>query len=205
MNPRSIGVLLALAFVPAIARADDDSPQGVGGTRLDQPQPRVVKPPKLVKFVEAAYPEAEKATGKQAAVTLQIGITESGTVAIVTVLESAGPAFDAAAIAAAQQFVFEPATVNGRPTAVKIAYRYEFVIHEELKKKTTADFAGQVVDRATHKPLANVTVALDTGQTATTDAEGKFSIADVPPGTHTVTLSGDQLTAIGTQEEFEAS
>ncbi|HEY2368536.1 MAG TPA: TonB family protein, partial [Polyangiaceae bacterium] len=149
--------------------------------------------------------EAAKAAGTQATVTLQIGITESGSVGAVVVLESAGPDFDQAALEAAKQFVFSPATVNGQPVAVKIQYRYAFTIKEELKKKKTADFAGRVIDRLTKKPIANVTISLDTGQSATTDADGKFAIDDVAPGAHTVTLAGDKLTTIGTQETFEAS
>jgi len=194
--------MTALLLFPAAARAQDD---GVGSRQVGDERGRVVVPPKIVKFVEAPYPEAAKAAGRQATVTLQIGITESGKVGLVLVLESAGPEFDQAAVEAAKQFLFSPATVNGQPVAVKITYRYAFTIKEELKKKTTADFVGKVVDRATKKPLANVTVSLDTGQTATTDADGKFAINDVAPGDHTVTLSGENLMPIGTQEKFEAS
>ncbi len=201
---RAATLIVVLALTPAIARADDELPgsQHIG---TDQTQTRVIVPPKLVKFVEAPYPESAKASNKQATVTLQIAITESGNVALVQVVESAGQDFDDAAMIAAKQFVFDPATINGKPAAVKITYRYDFVIRQEVKKKTTAEFAGQVVDRVTKKPLAGVSVSLDTGQTATTDAEGKFSIPDVVPGTHTITLSGDKLTPIGTQETFEAA
>jgi TonB family protein len=196
-------LVIAFVLAPAIARADGD---GIGSRQVGTDErARVIAPPKIVTFVEAPYPEAEKAAGKQATVTLQIGITETGKVGAVVVLESAGPAFDQAALEAAKQFVFTPASVNGQPVAVKITYRYAFTIKEELHKKTTADFAGKVVDRATKKPLANVTVSLDTGQSATTGADGKFAINDVPPGDHAVTLTGDKLTPIGTQETFEAS
>ncbi len=197
-----VWAIAILLLAPAVARAQD---QGAGTRQVGDERARVIVPPKIVKFVEAPYPEAAKAAGKQATVTLQIGITESGAVGAVVVLESAGPEFDLAAVEAAKQFVFSPATVNGQAVAVKIQYRYAFTIKEELKKKTTADFAGQVIDRATKKPIANVTIALDTGQTAKTDALGKFSIADVQPGDRTVTLSGDGLVPIGTQEKFEAS
>ncbi len=199
---RTRALTVALLLVSAVAHAQD---RGVGTREIGDERARVIVPPKLVKFVEAPYPEKAKATGKQATVTLQIGITESGAVGAVLVLESAGPEFDEAAILAARQFVFSAATVDGQPVAVKITYRYAFVFHEELKKKTTADFAGQVVDRATRKPLANVNVALDTGQSAITDAQGTFSIHDIAPGDHAVTLSGDKLAPIGTQETFVAS
>jgi hypothetical protein len=124
-------------------------------------------------------------------------------VADVTVLESAGPAFDVPAVAAARQFVFEPALVDGKPIPVKITYRYVFKIEEKMIKRTTGDFAGLVRDRHTKQPIANVRVALDTGQNALTDEEGKFSIPDVTPGDHAVTLSGEKLATVGTTETFE--
>lgn len=42
--------------------------------------------------------------------------------------------------------------------------------------------AGVVLDAATHQPIAGATVTIDTVLTATTDAEGKFSFAQVPVG-----------------------
>ncbi len=190
---------VALAGAGATARAQDLS----GETHVG-PEKRVIVPPKLQRFVEAAYPQDRKAAGVQATVTLQIGIDETGAVAAVKVLGSAGPDFDAAAVAAAKQFVFAPATVNGKAVPVKITYRYQFVIRQEVKKPTTAEMTGQVVDRGTSKPVAGVTVALDTGQNAVTGADGKFVIHGVAPGKHGVTLTGEKLTPIGTEESFEA-
>ena len=74
-----------------------------------------VAPPRLLRFVPADFPPSEIASEKGATVTLQIAIKDTGEVALVTVLEPAGAAFDAAAVAAASQFVFEPATSNGQP------------------------------------------------------------------------------------------
>ncbi|MCL2778291.1 MAG: TonB-dependent receptor [Polyangiaceae bacterium] len=165
---------------------------------------RVIKPPRIVKFVEAEYPPSEKETSKEATVVLSLGISETGAVVAVVVQESAGPAFDVAAVAAARQFIFEPAEVNGKLIPVKITYRYEFVIKHEMIKRSNSDFQGEVRDRTTKKPLSDVTVTLETGQHATTDAQGHFTIAEVTPGDHTVTLSGEGLTPTSTQETFEA-
>src|SRR5262249_10266661 len=123
----------------------------------------------------------------------------------VNVLQSAGPAFDTAAVVAAKQFVFEPASVDGTPIPVKITYKYDFTIKEKIVKKTTTEFEGTVRDRATKQPLANVRVALDTGQQALTDENGRFKLTEVPPSEHTVTLSGEKLATVGTTENFEVT
>jgi TonB family protein len=164
---------------------------------------RVVVPPRLVTFVEAPFPEAELAAEKSATVTLQVAITETGSVAAVAVVGSAGAAFDAAAVAAASRFVFEPATVGGKPIPVRIFYRYEFTWTPTLIKKSTSDFVGTVRARVGKKPASGVTVTLDSGASDVTDAEGHFSFTDLPPGTHTVTLSGEHLTSIATSEALE--
>jgi TonB family protein len=171
----------------------------------DAPPQRVIVPPKLTHFVEAEFPPSEVEKGVGATVVLQIAISATGSVLDVKVLESAGPAFDERALAAARQFVFEPALVDGKAIPVKIQYRYGFTITEKLVKKTTADFEGIVRDRATKKPIADVRVALDTGQQTMTDTDGKFKVADVPVGEHAVTLSGEHLATVGTTETFEAS
>jgi TonB family protein len=166
---------------------------------------RVITAPRLTHFVEADFPPSEAAAGRGATVVLQIAITATGSVADVRVLESAGAAFDVAALAAARQFVFEPAMVDGVPIPVKITYRYVFTFHEKIVKKTTGDFAGVVRDRATKAPLSNVRVALDTGQQTLTKEDGTFSIPDVVPGEHSVTLSGEHLATVATTETFDAA
>jgi TonB family protein len=206
---RSVARLQLAVLTSAISLVAAPSAWGRAGQGADSgatatPAKRTVVPPKLVKFVEAEFPPSELAAEKNATVTLQIAIKDTGEVAAVDVAGSAGPAFDVAAVAAVKQFVFEPATVNGKPTPVRITYRYEFTWTPTLIKKTTADFAGTVLERGSKKPVAGVKVALDTGAFAVTDALGHFSFPDLPPGTHTVTLSGERLTSVATSEALEA-
>lgn len=196
----------AIAVATALALATR------AGTATAQPQPppdaapqRTIVPPKLVHFVEAEFPQSEAAAGKGAVVVLQIAIDATGQVADVKVLESAGAAFDAAAVAAARQFVFAPALVDGKAIPVKITYRYVFTFVEKMVKRTTADFAGTVRDRASKQPMPDVRVALDTGQQTVTDQQGRFQILDVPVGEHSVTLSGEKLATVGTTETFEVA
>src|SRR6185369_16470457 len=90
--------LAALAAVVSVTRPGlaQNAPQ----SGEDAIRPRLTRPPKLSKFVEAPYPESEKASGRTASVVVQIAISATGTVDAVKVIESAGPAFDAAAVAA---------------------------------------------------------------------------------------------------------
>jgi TonB family protein len=192
-----VALLVVLAARPAGAQ---DSPAPSRSAANDG-----IVPPTLVTFVQADFPPTEVASGKGAVVVLQIAIDAAGKVAGVTVQQSAGLAFDAAAVLAAKQFVFSPASVGGKPIPVKITYRTAFTITEKLVKKYAADFVGTVRDRASRQPLANVRVALDTGQEALTGEDGKFRILDVKPGDHGVTLSGESIATIGTTETFEPS
>ena len=80
-----------------------------------------------VKFVPAVYPKDKHDAGITASVVLSIEIGDDGKVGEVEVVDSAAaPDFDAAAVAAAKQFVFEPAEIDGQPAPVKITYRYDF-------------------------------------------------------------------------------
>jgi TonB family protein len=191
-------VLLSMVLVTQLGQAQ----QGVPSIGDQAAKPRLTKPPKLVKFVEAPYPESEKAAGTQASVVLQIAISATGTVSDARVIESAGPAFDQAALEAVRGFVFEPAEIDDKPAPIRINYRYQFVFKEELP--TTGVFAGVVRERGTQKPLAGVNVALDDGRIVTTDAEGRFQFEEVAPGARAVSLSGAQLKTLKTEETVEA-
>lgn len=53
----------------------------------------------------------------------------------------------------------------------------------------TGSIYGTVLDTDTGQGISGATVATDTGQTASTDGSGAYTIADVPVGTRTVTAS----------------
>lgn len=50
------------------------------------------------------------------------------------------------------------------------------------------EISGQIVD-GDGKPIAGATVMLENGMTATTDLQGRFTLTNVPPGEHTLTVS----------------
>jgi TonB family protein len=169
------------------------------------PQGKVTKPPRLVRFFQAAYPESERANGHPASVVLAIGIGADGKVVDATIVGSGGAAFDEAALAAVKQFEFEPAEIDGVPAPVRIQYRYDFVLGQNAPAAApkTADFGGVVRDRKTKQPLPGVTVGLGE-QTSVTDESGRFHFEAVEPGTYSVTLSGKGFTPVGTEEVLDA-
>jgi TonB family protein len=179
------------------------SPRGHAQTRgpneTPSRQPKLTKVPRLVRFVEAVYPEAEKAAGTTASVILQIAIDDKGLVEDAAVLQSAGPAFDAAALEAVKKFVFDPAEVDDKPAPVKITYQYDFVINEEAAGPAI-NYEGVIRDHDTKKPIAGLKVRIEGVGETTTDEEGHFEFEEVPIGKHAITISGEGFTTINTEE-----
>jgi len=161
-----------------------------------------LRPPKLKKFVEAVYPEDKRAAGTGAKVVLSIEVEDTGRVGEVEVVVPAGPDFDAAAVAAARQFEFEPATLDGTPVPVKIQYAYKFVVKEVLVPVgPQVNLEGVVMDRFSKVPSRGVKVRIvDQGVEAFTDQDGAFAFTDVPPGPHVIELSSRELVTIKTEE-----
>jgi TonB family protein len=183
---------LAICLLPARADAQDT---GAG--------PVVTKAPKLVKFVPAVYPKDKHDAGITASVTLSIEIGADGVVGDVEVIKGAAPDFDAAAVAAAKQFVFEPAEIDNQPAPVKITYRYDFTIVEEIVKTgPQINYDGVVLERFKKKPLPRVTVTLVDlgGVKAITDEDGHFAFLDVPPGKHKIEIAHPRLMTVDTEE-----
>jgi len=90
--------------------------------------PVLTKPPALLQFVEATYPEEAQKQGLTASVRLLITIGADGVVSDVTLPEPVGHGFDEAATAAAKRFTFAPAEIDNAPAPVQIAYVYHFTL-----------------------------------------------------------------------------
>ncbi len=112
-------------------RRGEEKSQEIQATKLS-------KVPKQTKFVKAEYPKSAEEQGIQAEVVLMLDISAEGRVEGVGVSVPADPAgmgFDEAAMAAALQFEFEPAELDGKPVAVQIAYRYRFILEPKEPPK----------------------------------------------------------------------
>jgi TonB family protein len=188
---------LASTATSRLARAQDGR-----GDAGPSKQPQVTKAPKMAKFVEAEYPAAQKAAGKTSSVVLEIAIDDKGKVQDVVVLESGGKEFDDAAMAAARQFVFEPAEIDYKPAPVKITYRYDFTIKVE-PTGPVVNFEGVVKNRFTKKPLEGISIKVDDLAPVLTDKDGHFELKGVAEGPHKVVISGPGLATIETDEVIE--
>jgi len=165
-------------------------------------QPKLTKLPKLVHFEEAPYPDSEKAAGKTASVVLQIAIDDKGGVVDALVQQSAGAAFDAAALEAVKKFTFEPAEIDNKPAPVKITYRYDFVFTVE-PPTPVINYDGYIKNRFSKQPIPGVKVSIEGFGEAQTDELGHFEFKEVPLGKHVITISGPNLTPVTTEEELE--
>ncbi len=184
------------------------------------PAPVVTRAPVLVQAVAPEYPPAALAAGKEATVPVRIAIDADGVVTDVTVITPVGDGFDQAAIAAALQYVFEPAEVDGKPGAITVETTIHFVIDRveapppppppPAGDGTAVDPAaegppshggdvrlpiaieGVVVERGTRNVLAGAIVSVaDLGLDAIADDAGHFAFHGVPAGPHTLLVISD--------------
>jgi len=75
----------------------------------------------------------------------------------------------------------------------------------------TGTITGTVTDKSSGDPIFKATVSVDNGQSAKTDKKGKYTITDVPEGSHDVTASakrydpGDQNVKVPAGESVEVN
>ncbi|MCO4746765.1 MAG: TonB-dependent receptor [Proteobacteria bacterium] len=139
--------------------------------------------PVLVQTAPAVYPADALDSGEEAAVLVQLVVDETGMVLEAEVVESAGEAFDRAAIDAVLAFVFDPAT-NERGKAVRATILYRYVFEAQAAPVLSAE--GRLRRAGTREPLGDIALRF-TGpngerRAATTDADGRFSLVDLADG-----------------------
>lgn len=213
----ALGAVFAIALFVAHARAQspdasarpipptsDAGPAGAAAA-TEPVDPNAVVPPKLLAFVDAGYPDAARASQRDAAVLLQITIGDDGFVEdAVLVGPPVGDGFDELAVAAARRFVFEPASRGGVPMRSRIQYRYEF------KFQPPPDAAAQAPREARlavtlrsgddEAPIAGAELIVSNpadpsfALRLTTDGDGRAQAGDLGEGTYDVTLSHPKFT-----------
>ena len=216
---RAAFVVACLAMAaPASALAQEGARQPAPPPAAPAPAPKVTKPPELLQAAAPEYPAAALAAGKQAVVKVRIHIDDAGTVTTVDVLEKVGDGFDEAAVAAALQYIFSPAELDGKPAPIAVETAINFVIEasepepEELplpppgaqssdgppnhagRMSDAITLEGVVVERGTRSKLAGVIVSIaELGLDAITGENGDFYFHGVPPGTYKILGVSDRF------------
>jgi TonB family protein len=208
---RGLGIALLLLLPRLVFAQTNEGLQVPPGQQGQIEAGKLSKVPKQTKFVEAEYPKEAAEKGIEAEVVLLLDINAEGKVdqvGIATPAEPPGMGFDEAALAAAQQFEFEPAEMDGKKIAVQLSYRYKFKLTAKVPpppppptaaptaapppapaKAQVANFLGILRERGTRLPMPGVLVTVfreeegkPVGFEATSDAAGNFQFFDLPPG-----------------------
>lgn len=224
-----ISLLAAGLGSPVAAFAQGAVPRGESGAVKKEdsgggkaPENKSVEA-RLLKFVQPDYPPAAKAKGLESKVVLELTIDANGKVSSATVVNPgpAGEGFDEAALAAAKQLEWSPATdAAGTPSASKRLFRFTFDLKAEPKgadveveQPITQGLSGTVVAQASgageEASVVGATLTLTpkaggAPRTLTSDVEGKFDFGELPAGGYTVTISSPGFTPSELSEEVVA-
>lgn len=174
-------------------------------TLLAQPAPAdpaappapVLTPPRVLRFVDAELPPGALDGLDAPAVVIELIVGVDGSVSEARVLEGLSEELDAAALAAVQQFVFEPARRNLEPMAARIRYAYGFRAPTPEGEVPQGPPLGSITGvLRTHEDAAVtgaqvLIVSTDEAvvRRATTDAAGGFAFEDLPPGLYDVRVT----------------
>ena len=166
----------------------------------EEPQERPARgqvvPPELIEDTRAEYTEEAVEARIEGDVILELVITASGEVRDAEVVQGLGYGLDEAAMEAARQFRFRPATVDGQavPVALNFSIRFSLPI-------LPANFAGTLTDPETGEGIPDARVSIvyvgeehdePVEATTFTDTDGTFLIEEMPHGPYVVTLEVDE-------------
>lgn len=168
-----------------------------------------LEPPTMLSFVEAEYPPEALAAGQGAEVIMLLTLNEAGDVTEATISQSGGAEFDAAALAAARQFKFNPAKADGKPFGVQIEYAYTFQPQvEEVVVPADIEVGvlkGRLRMKGTGDGLAGLRVIIDgTELEAYTDEDGRFLFEAVPAGEIRILVEEPNFAGVDDDETIKA-
>lgn len=194
-------MLIVLGLLANGVSAQPSEPEPEGGTK-----PLVI-PPKLVRFVEATRPPSEDPEAEPDEVTVELLLTidKDGRVTEATVASSGGDAYDAAALAAARQFLFEPARQDWEPVAARIRYRYVFELKSRDVQLDRGWLSGTVLLAESEEPAGRVGVEVLDEQGGlvrdlVTGDDSTFVVTDLDPGTYSVEILGGEFGVLKAEE-----
>ncbi len=211
---------LAIALIAtsvAVAQPQDTRPPAPPPPAT--PTGVVTKPPKLLQAVSPEYPPAALAANKTASVKVRVKIDEAGVVTAADVVDKVGDGFDEAATAAALQYLFEPAEIDGKPAPITVETVIHFTIETVREPeapvtpppvtdtaprdtgppnhagdmRTPVTLEGVVVERGTRRKLGGVIVSIaELGLDAVSGDDGTFFFHGVPAGAYKVLAVDDK-------------
>jgi TonB family protein len=112
-----VAAILALSAVVPLTAPIAAPLMAQDAKQQDAAQPKTTTP-KLLYKVEPSYTEEAKAAKISGSVLLKLVVDENGNAQDIQVARSLDQGLDRNAIAAVRQWVFAPATENGKPVAV---------------------------------------------------------------------------------------
>lgn len=119
--------LLEAAVKKDTASVVDIDTTGITAVPLAPPKPSVITRATPVKQVTPKYPESARTISATGRVVIRVLVGTDGKVKTTTVLSSFGnPACEVAAVAAAKQWEFKPATKDGEPFEQRITIPFDF-------------------------------------------------------------------------------
>lgn len=179
----------------------------------EPPPPQVLtKPPELLQFVNARYPQKLLEAGVGGEVVMQIEIDAVGAVRRVEILQASEPDLATPALIAATQFAFSPAEINSIPAPIRIEYRYIFTPQapepDAIAGRPAAttpevlplNFVGVVLEAGVRNPIAGAVVSVNGRRVAQTDRRGRFEVRGLTPGNLTVVVSSPYHDRFTSQE-----
>jgi TonB family protein len=199
---------LAVGLVAASAFAEPVTPEAPSEATPAAPPVVGVTPPEVLRQVPPEYPEAARAAGLAARVTLRLDIDQEGKVTHAEVVEPQGHGFDEAALRAAEQLLFRPAARAQRPIAVRILFHYDFKL-EPPPAVIDAGFEGRVaIGGPAGSGLSGAHIELRQNgvvvQSTDSDAQGAFQLEHLPAGAYQVSIARPGFLSLSESVQLQA-
>jgi TonB family protein len=167
-------------------------------------------PPRLVSDALPAYPADARDRGIEGEVIVRIWVLPDGSVADPEVVASADTLLDYAAVEAARQLLFVPATLNETPISVQLDYRFRFslALADETGNAAPGSLYGSIIDPA-GLAVPHATVVLkprvgDKNVVVTADGSGTFHASFLGSDTYDVAVTHPGFATSNTSVSLKA-